>query len=199
MKGRRMIIATTSEYGTDEDTEITSRVTRSIIDNFLKRPSLDDQAIRTIAVMANNDLAMMRSDSEGHLLCDAAFVFLDRNKARFLVSGRAAAYHFENGKLVRRTSAEEADIIGSGMRYEPHVEPVFELKQEQNAFLVTSPALAQAASDEQLAEALKASKTPEEWMEKLRALAGDKEFCAITAFLPVSRPGPLEKLLGKKE
>ena len=49
-----MIIATTTEYDTDEDTEVASRVTRSIFDNYMRRPSVEDRAIHTIAVMANN-------------------------------------------------------------------------------------------------------------------------------------------------
>ena len=52
MKGPRMIIATTTERGTDEDTENGSRVTRSIIDNFMRRPSLEDRAVTTIYTFA---------------------------------------------------------------------------------------------------------------------------------------------------
>jgi len=44
-----------SDHITDEDTEIGSRVTRSIIDNFLRRPSLEDYALTAIATMASND------------------------------------------------------------------------------------------------------------------------------------------------
>ena len=52
VRGPRMTIATTTEYGVDEDSEYSSRVTRSVIDNYMKRPSLADRAIGTIATMA---------------------------------------------------------------------------------------------------------------------------------------------------
>ena len=149
-RGPRMIIATTTEQGTEEDTETTSRVTRSMFDNFMRRPSIEDQAIRTIASMANNDLSMMNPENDDAVLCDAAFVFLDRNKARFLISGKSAAWHFEDGKLKNRSSRDAAPQIGSGRYYEPHLEPVFELKQGKNAILAASQTLEARWSEAEL-------------------------------------------------
>lgn len=190
-----MIIATTTEQGTEEDTETTSRVTRSMFDNFMRRPSIEDQAIRTIASMANNDLSMMNPENDDAVLCDAAFVFLDRNKARFLISGKSAAWHFEDGKLKNRSSRDAAPQIGSGRYYEPHLEPVFELKQGKNAILAASQTLAEQVSDEEIEKALNESASPEEWMERLVNLVGeDKQFCAITAFLPSEKPSLLKSL-----
>lgn len=195
-----MTIATTTEYGTDEDTEIGSRVTRSIIDNYMRRPSLKDMAITTIASMASNDLSMMRAGEDRSAPVDAAFVFIDRNHARFLISGRSAAYHFEDGKLLHRSDPKEASVMGQSPRYQPRLEEGFELKPVKNAFLAASPALAAAISDEALEASLEGMESPEVWMEKLKALVGpDKQFCAIAAFLPLSRPSLLSMVFGREK
>lgn len=190
-----MIIATTTEAGTDEDTEAAGRVTRQIIDSFLKRPSLSDHAINAVAAMANNDLSMMNLDGELPIGCDASFIFLERNQARFLVAGNAAAWHFENGRLAHRSEAGTAPLIGTGPHYKPRLEPVFALNREENAFLVASPTLAASLKDADLEEALNKSKSPEEWMEQLKTMVGlDKQFCAISVFLPVAKPSLLREL-----
>lgn len=188
MKGQRMIIATTTEYGTDEDTEMGSRVTRSVFDNYMRRPSLKDQAIHTIASMANNDQLMMGSGEDGPLLYDAAFIFMDRGQARFLISGRAAAYCFEDGHLTHRSDPAEASIIGNGAAYVPRLEEAFELKKGKLAFLAASRSLA-AVPDGEIERALLAADSPETWMDGLRALVGaDRQFCAVTVFPPPSKP-----------
>ena len=195
MKGPRMIIATTTDRGTDEDCETAGRVARAMTDNFLRRPFVDEKPIFTLATMANNDLCMMSLNDERPPLCDAAFIFVDRNRARFLISGSSAAYHFEGGKLAHRSDPTDADIIGSGPRYRPRIEPDFELEQTENAFLAASASLAKAVSDEALEESLRASSTPEEWMERLKELVGpDVQFCAITVFPPMAKHSRLKGL-----
>jgi len=191
-----MTIATTTEYGVDEDSEYSSRVTRSIIDNYMKRPSLVDQAISTIATMANNDLMMMKGGNEATQMFDAAFAFIDQGRVRFLISGGSAAYHFEDGRLLHRSDPGEASLIGSGVRYTPRLEPPFEMGKGKTVILTASRCLATTVSDEALEESLKGAETPEDWMERLKALVGkDKQFCAIAAFLPTEKPSMLKAML----
>lgn len=191
-----MTLAAATEQMTEADTEISSRVTRSVFDNFMRRPSIEDQAIQTIAAMANNDLAMMRNADEDPVLCDAAFVFIDRKQARFLISGRSSAWHFGDGKLLHRSLTGSAMTIGTGPRYTARLEPVFELCPEKNAFLAGSPTLAASVNDSELEELLKVSASPKEWMDRLVEKVGpDKEFCAIAAFLPDEKPSLLKKII----
>lgn len=191
-----MTIATTTEYGVDEDSEYSSRVTRSIIDNFMKRPSLEDRAIRTIATMANNDLMMLRGENETPPTFDAAFAFINQGQARFLISGGSAAYHFVDGKLIHRSAPGEAELIGSGTRYNPRMEAPFEIGQGKIVFLTASRCLAAAVSDEALEESLVGVENPESWMERLKALVGEeKQFCTIAAFLPSQRPPLLKAMM----
>ena len=197
MKGPRMIIATTTERGTDEDTENGSRVTRSIIDNFMRRPSLEDRAVTAIATMASNDVAMLCSSDEAPIQFDAALILMDRNRARFLISGNSAAYHIENGRLAHFSDRAESTVIGSGPHYRPRLEPVFELRNEKNAFLAASGALAQLLTAEVLESTLNASSGPEDWMHRLEAVAGDRQFCAVTVFLPQSRPSFFRNLFNR--
>ena len=195
MKDRRMIIATITEYGSDEDTEIGSRVLRSMADSYMRRPAVADEPMRMISVMANNDLALMRDTGE-RIECDAAVAFLYGSKARFFLSGAAAAYHFEQGRLAHRTRREEGSVIGRAIRFEPTLEEAFTLKPGKNAILTASPGLGRSVSDRALEEALNESETPEEWMHHIEGLlAPDTRFCAVAAFLPDEKPSLLRKLL----
>lgn len=191
-----MIIATTTDYGCDEDSESCGRVTRTLIDNFMRRPSVEDRAINALATIANNDLSMLSTSAEHQPMCDAAFVMVDRRRVRFLISGTSVAYHFEGGLLAHRSLPGEADVLGSGPRYAPRLEEPFDLRQVDNAFLTASPAFARCVTDEQVGSALRESKTPEEWMERLRALAGDVQFCAVAAFPPKNTHSLLQVLKG---
>lgn len=197
MKGPRMIIATTTEHGTDEDTEIGSRVTRSIADNFLRRPSLEDHALTTIATMANNDLIMLDSGQDSPILFDAAFVLIDKDHVRFLIAGGSSAFYFEDGELKKRSERQDNALFGLGPRYKPVLEPGFRIQGEKIAFLTASEGLTQAVSDKQITEALLESESPEDWMNRLIRLAGDKEFCAITAFLPPMKSFAIKNLMNR--
>lgn len=192
-----MIIATTTEYGTDEDTETCGRLTRSIMDSYMRRPSVEDHAVRKIVVMAGNDASMIQAGSHKPPMYDAALILINRNFCRFLISGSAASYHFEEGTLAHRSDPAEASVIGSGPRYEPRLEPAFQLRPAKNAFLTASRSFAQRVSDQDIEQALQQSQSPEEWMERLKALAGpDTHFCAVAAFLPMAKPSFLDGLGG---
>ena len=191
-----MIIATTTDYGCDEDSDSCGRVTRTLIDNFMRRPSVEDRAITALTTIANNDLAMLSTAGDHQPMCDAAFCLVDRNRCRFFISGSSAAYHFEGGTLAHRSLPGEADVLGSGPRFSPRLEESFELHTGENAFLCASPALPKAVTDDQVGEALRESKTPEEWMDRLKELAAGIQFCAVTAFLPNAKHSVLKTLMG---
>ena len=196
MKNQRMIIATTTEYMTDEDTELCGRLTRAVIDNYMRRPSLEDHAIRKIASMAGNDIAMIQTGNDRICMFDAAFIMIKNNFCRFLISGRAAAYHFEDGILAHRSDPAEASVIGSGPRYEPRLEAGFQLEPVRNAFLAASRTLMDSVSEEQIEQALRQSQSPDEWMDRLITMVGpEKQFCAVTAFLPLAKPSILDGIL----
>lgn len=197
MKGPMMIAATTTDHDTDEDSEAGSRVTRSIIDHFVRRPSLEDRALEALSVMANNDLIMLGHDMEKPMLIDTACIFANKGQGRFLISGSSAVFHFEEGRLARRSSPQTASVIGMGSQYRPALDPPFELRNVDTAFLAASGGLVEAVSEEQIRQALNDSKTPEEWMNRLIELAGDREFCAITVFLPPKKASFLSRLRGR--
>lgn len=148
-----------------------------------------------IAGMANNDLIVMNMQGEASTLCEGAFVFVNHNKGRFLISGVAAAYHFENGKIVHRSAPGEAPPFGASYHYSPRLEPTFELGKAEHAFLTLSRSLAIRIGDEELEGSLVGVETAEQWMQHLTELAGhETQFCAVTAFLPPARPGLLKRI-----
>ena len=166
-RGQKTIIAVATEHLTDEDIEATSKVTRIIADSFIRRPSMEERAIRQICGFANDGLSMHQADPSGHVLCDAGILLLLRQQARWIVTGKSRVFHFENGKLARQSDPEDLPPFGSGPALGLSVSPSFTVTAEENAFLVCSGALADSVSAEQMEEDLNASRSPSEWMDKL--------------------------------
>lgn len=192
-----MIIVTTTDFKTDEDSELASKATKIAIDSFLKRPGLDDKAMRAVADFANNGVFMenggQEDKNEEKPLCAMAGLFSIDGHARWIACGGAMVFHFEDGKLARHSAAKETPPLGVGPRYFLELEDTFELTAEKNAFLVCSRELALQTTPEMLEKTLENSKTPEEWVKNILAEVDTKrQFCLNVLFLPERK-----KLFGK--
>lgn len=195
-----MILAVTTEAGSQEDAREAGCLTQFVLDSFGMRPSVEERAVRRLAYMACNNLAMLQTGSERPVRLDAAFVFVRHGQARFLISGESAAYHFEAGVLAHRSQPDTADRFGAGPSFQTRMEPVFSLRHSDNALLAASPSLAHTLTEEQIQQALQGAKTPEEWLERLKEQMGpDRPFNAAAAFVPGAGPSFLKSLLGRKQ
>lgn len=187
-RGPQMICVTATESGTDEDCEAAGRITKTLIDHYMRRPSLEDRVMSILAKECNKSLYVPGNmDSFG--CCDMAALLLLEGEARWLVSGTSRVWYFFDGKLVGGSGDSAYPLLGQRMAYDPMLDPPLRLREGNNVFLLASRKLAETVSVPELEETLAESSNAVDWMERLISRAGaDTQFCATTVFIKPKGP-----------
>lgn len=190
-----MICVTATESGTDEDCEAGGRITKTLIDHYMRRPSLEDRVLTILAKECSKSL-YVPGNTDPFGCCDMAALLLLEGEARWLISGTSRVWYFFERKLAGGSGDRAYPLLGQRMAYDPVLDPPVRLREGDNAFLLASRKLAETVSVSAMEEALAASADAAEWMEKLIALAGtETQFCATTVFLkPMGPQTLLQKL-----
>lgn len=109
--------------GTHEPKEkriIASKVSRVIIESFMKRPSLDDVAFAKIVEMANS--AVLASQTPNfRIQCEYLMLCLCQNKVKWIRNGDVTLLHFADGELISRTEREPSVALGEELTVEADV------------------------------------------------------------------------------
>lgn len=187
-RGPQMICVTATESSTDEDCEAAGRVTKTLIDHYMRRPSLEDRVMDILLKECNKSLYVPgNTDSFG--CCDMAALLLLEGEARWLVSGTSRVYYFFDGKLAGGSGGSAYPLLGQRLSYNPILDPSVRLREGDNVFLLASRKLSETVSVPELEETLAGSSDAADWMEKLISRAGaDTQFCATTVFLKPRGP-----------
>lgn len=187
-RGPQMICVTATESGTDEDCEAGGRIAKTLIDHYMRRPSVEDRVMDILAKECNKSLYVPGStDSFG--CCDMAALLMLEGEARWLVSGTSRVYYFFNRKLAGGSGDSPYPLLGQRLAYDPILDPPVRLREGDNAFLLASRKLAETVSVPEMEEMLADSSDAADWMEKLISRAGaDTQFCAATVFVKPMGP-----------
>lgn len=178
-----MICVTATESGTDEDCEAGGRITKTLIDHYMRRPSLDDRVMDILAKECNKSLYVPGS-TDSLSCCDMAALLMLEGEARWLVSGTSRIYYFFNRKLAGGSGDSPYPLLGQRMAYDPILDPPIRLQEGDNAFLLASRKLTETVSVPEMEEMLAESSDAADWMERLTSRAGkDIQFCATTVFV----------------
>lgn len=197
-RGAAMICVTATESGTDEDCEAAGRVAKVLIDHYARRPSLEDEAIRYISRQCNNSL-FTPGDTQCFCRCDMASLLLLDGRVRCFISGNSRIYHFVNQKLEYMTKDSPYPLLGEKFVYTPELDPPFELREGDNAFLISSNKLSEVVAVDKMEELLSESSNAEDWLEKLVECAGqDTQFCATAVFVEPMKMSGIFGLLRRK-
>ena len=106
-------------------------------DSFLRRPSLADLAMKTIAGFVNEGVYILQ-DPEKQFRCAAAFLYIYKGAARVSVSGNSIVFHFKDGVLQRSYYEPTSNPVGKSLRRENAASPEFDVSSGINAFLLCS-------------------------------------------------------------
>lgn len=106
-------------------------------ESFIRRPSLADTAISTISSFVNDGVYIYQ-EPDKKFLCSSAVCYVLKQKARFVVSGNAAAYCFRDGKLVHSVSGRKLPMFGERLHWKEKAEPAFDISHGTNALIVCS-------------------------------------------------------------
>lgn len=187
-RGPQMICVTATESGTDEDCEAGGRIAKTLIDHYMRRPSVEDRVMGILAKECNKSLYVPGS-ADPFGCCDMAALLMLEEEVRWLVSGTSRVYHFFDRKLAGGSGDSPYPLLGQRMAYDPILDPPIRLREGDNAFLLASRKLAETVSVSEMERTLADSSDAADWMEKLIQRAGeDTQFCAATVFVKPMAP-----------
>lgn len=109
------------------------------IDSFLHRPSVSDEAVRNISSFIN-DAIFIYQEPDKEFLCSSALCFIIKAKARFVISGNAAVYHYRNRVMVQRRKGVASLLLGQKLHWKEEAEPEVDITDGDNAFVLCSAA-----------------------------------------------------------
>ena len=169
--------------GDNTEPEIDARVAAVFAESFVGKPSMKPIAFQTISGFANN-IVLSRRKPAIDFTYDAAGLFLFKNEGAWVISGKASACLFVDGKPVRRSAEKTYPSIGSSPAYKAQAEGPFEMTHGETALLFSCGAPWSEEDTQTIGRLLCESKSPEDWMERILAKYPDRCTSAMTVFLP---------------
>lgn len=106
-------------------------------ESFIRRPSLADTAVSTISSFINDGIYIYQEPGK-KFLCSCAVCYVLKGRARFVVSGNAAAYHFCDGELVYTEIGKGIPMFGERLHWKEKAGPEFDIAHGTNALVLCS-------------------------------------------------------------
>lgn len=152
-------------------------------ESFIRRPSLADTAVGTISSFINDGIYIYQ-EPDKKFLCSCAIGYVLKGKARFVVSGNAAAYHFCDGELVHTEKGIGLPMFGERLHWKEKAGPEFEIAHGTNALVVCSADDGCALPDGFLDTLLVPDMDCEEWADAAIASFHNMKCSAAVMVLP---------------
>lgn len=161
MKGQKGLGCLVEGYDTPKDggNSPESKVTRILVESFMKRPALSNEAMNNIFERANNGLMVTQSPQYPSYAAASAVFFL-KNKFIYASAGDNVIFHFVDGKIADvfcNDPGEEPQYLGVPGYTQPKVGDPVAFAKGTHTFLICSGAFANAMDEELLEGTLSAN------------------------------------------
>lgn len=167
-----------------------SKVTRIIIENYLRRPSLRDEAISKILEFADNGVMITQTPAY-RVQCATAALMISKNCFRWIQTGQVSLFHFVDGQVVHASDMDAHPPIGAGETTGDVASAVYTLGEGENSFLVCSDSFAKYVHPGEMEKALSAADSAEQWLAMMKGLYEDRSqgepYSIMTVFVPSKR------------
>lgn len=203
IKGQRGVICLANGINVPkaEGQSMPSKVTRILIESFMKRPSLGTEAMDAIFKLSNNGVLVTQSPQYPSF-ASASGVFVLKNKFVFATAGDNVIFHFVDGMIKTVFSGGEDSVSLGNTRFaSPKVSEQMTFSRGTNTFLICSRKFAESFSEQTLEEALaRATRTTQNgkaqvtevdcdrWLKELwdmiKNLDDREEYSAVAASFP---------------
>lgn len=154
---------------------------------------LSEESLREAAVLANEAVRRLQQDSGGNMKTTLVFLAIEDKTARWMHIGDSRLYYFHDGVLRMQTMDHSVsqmavlmgDITLQQIRFhedrnrvlralgaenaKPDVSTQLQL-QKGDAFLLCTDGFWEYVYEQEMESALKAAKTPQEWLERMEQL-----------------------------
>ena len=211
MKGGRGVCSLVDSRNTPktEEVSLAGKVNKIIVESYMKRPSLKEDAIKTLYRFVNNGVLVSQSPMYP---CSASVstILLLKNKYAFATAGDNVIFHFVNGilnEVFECNTDSSAVCVGTQNFMEPTISELHTFSQGENTFLMCTKNFADVLDEDILEETLaKATHTKiihnqevneikcDRWLKMLSEYAHDiskeESYSAIALTVPEKRKKP---------
>lgn len=161
MKGQKGIGCLVEGYNTPKDGGYSpeSKVTRILVESFMKRPAVSYEAMSAIFERANNGL-MVTQSPQYPSYASASAVFFVKNNFVYATAGDNVIFHFVNGRITDvfcNDPGEEPQYLGVPGYTAPKVSEQVPFSKGSHTFLICSRSFADALNEDILEGALAAN------------------------------------------
>lgn len=164
------------------------KILRVMVESFLGRPSLCDEAMETISDFANRNVFAVQEPYKT-FLADAAVLFIHKGKARCVLSGNSRVYYFSDGKASDICEAKDYLLFGKKARFKEDIPPEFALSGKLNAFAIVCGTGDIDLDKSQLESSFEGVSNADEWAERLNGLFRDENRLSIMTVILPERKG----------
>ena len=176
--------------------QVGSKVTRVVIENYLRRPSLKDEAMEKILEFASSGV-LVRQTPGSRVECNAAMLFVSGGSFRWVRAGAVYLMHFVDGQLLHAAGRSESAPLGAMGAEKAEMLSSTDLGQGENSFLLCSASLVKYVTTEEIESALSMADTPADWLNTLRSLfesrSAGETLSLMTIFAPSRRKRRMKK------
>lgn len=164
------------------------KVIKIAVDSFSARPSLIELSAQNITEFINRDIYALQKPGK-RSFASSALVFIMKDKARIMINGNAAVFHYSGGKLVGEYRSKGAPLYGSKLNNEYEIPPLTGLDRSGNFFLLVCE-----NEEGEIDPPVFEGDDPQSWTEQVKA---EPRTSKLAVWLPPKK-GLLSGLFGKK-
>ena len=199
--------------GYDNGKFASEKAAQTMIEYFDQQDSLDEDQMQAAAMLANKNIKEQQVIRNSNMKTTIVVLGIDDLKARWMHVGDSRLYHFKNGKIVDQTMdhsvSQIAVLMGEISQEEirfhedrnrvlralgsdnakPDISKLTIIDGRKEAFLLCTDGFWEYVYEEEMEEALRKSKNPEQWIEKMRVILekrvpkGNDNYTAAAVFL----------------
>lgn len=186
---------------------------QTIIEFYDQHDFINEDQMRQAAVLANDKIKEQQAVRNSSMKTTIVVLGIDDLRARWMHVGDSRLYHFKNGKIVSQTMdhsvSQVAVLMGEITQEEirfhedrnrvlralgsdnakPDISKLTIINEAKETFLLCTDGFWEYVYEEEMEETLKRSKTPEEWLEKMKVILekrvtkGNDNYTAAAVFL----------------
>ena len=166
--------------------ETDARVAAVCADSYIGRPGMLSLAFETIFGFANN-VVLSRQKPAPDFSYEAASAFLFKNEIAWVISGKASAIMFVDGKPVLRSEEKAYPSVGSSPAYKAKADGPFKIQGGETALLLSCGGFWMQEEAERIGNMLKESESPKAWTENILKEFPERCTSIMAAYLPAPK------------
>ena len=180
------------------DRKISSKLSRVLVESFLKRPSLKAIAFEKLAEIGNN--AVMASQTPNYQLqCEYLFLALRGKKIRWSRNGDVTLLHFADGVLVSGTEDAPCTLLGEDLTVEAEIYDTEVLDNRDHFLVAYSGAFREKMPVQSVERCVRGAESAQDLlnslMQQYSANGGDANVSVFALHLPPRKKNHLLLLL----